>query len=73
MNIESQKRTLAKTFSWRFVATIITMAVAYGATGQWELSLGIGIGDTLIKLLAYYGHERAWNKIAFGRVIERAS
>ena len=66
--MDSQKRTIFKTLSWRVVATIITMFVAYGATGQAELSLGIGLSDTFIKLFAYYGHERFWNKLKFGKL-----
>ncbi len=50
------------------MATVITMFVAYRATGQPELSLGIGLSDTFIKLFAYYGHERFWNKISFGKL-----
>jgi uncharacterized membrane protein len=28
----------------------------------------IGVIDTAIKLFVYFGHERAWNKIDYGRV-----
>ncbi|MBI2853430.1 MAG: DUF2061 domain-containing protein [Chloroflexi bacterium] len=31
------------------------------------MALSIGLADTLIKLASYYFHERAWEKIRFGR------
>ena len=65
--MESRSRSIAKTFSWRFVATLITMIVAWYITGEPKNALAIGIADTLIKLFGFYFHERAWNKIKFGK------
>jgi uncharacterized membrane protein len=48
-------------------ATIITACVALLITGKVELALSIGLLDTAIKLGAYYGHERVWNRLSFGR------
>ena len=72
VKIDSHKRSIAKTISWRTIATVITALVAFAFTGEIALSLSIGFSDTLIKLLAYYLHERAWNKINFGRHIKSA-
>ncbi len=60
---ESHLRSILKTFSWRVVATLITMLVAFFFTGNTKVALEIGFLDTLIKLFAYYGHERAWLKL----------
>lgn len=65
--IDTHKRTVAKTVSWRFFATIITGCVALIITGKVEVALSIGLLDTAIKLGAYYTHERAWNRLSFGR------
>ena len=32
-----------------------------------EIAAKIGLLDTAIKLAAFYGHERAWNKSDFGK------
>lgn len=64
---ESHKRTIAKTLSWRAVATLITMLVAFVITRETEIALEIGLADTLIKLFAYYGHERVWVRLRFGQ------
>lgn len=60
---DSRKRSLIKSFSWRFFATFITMFVAYILTGETTIAIEIGLLDTAIKTFAYYGHERAWNRL----------
>lgn len=65
--MESHIRTIMKTFSWRFIATLITFTVAWIVTKELMLAAEIGIADTLIKLGAYYFHERTWIRINFGK------
>ena len=60
-------RTIMKTFSWRFIATLITFSIAWIVTKELTFALEIGIADTLVKLGAYYLHERAWIGINFGK------
>ena len=64
--MESHVRTIMKTVSWRFIATLITFTVAWIVTGELTFAAEIGIADTLIKLGAYYFHERTWMRVAFG-------
>ena len=64
---DSHYRSLAKALSWRVVATIITMSVTLVVTGEMEFALKIGLADTLIKFFTFYGHERIWNRLKFGR------
>ncbi len=66
--METKRRSLYKALSWRFFATIITMVVAFGITGELAFALEIGALDTSIKLGAYFMHERAWLRIGWGRV-----
>ncbi len=65
--MESRKRSIVKAISWRIVAVLITTLTAYFFTKSVELSLGIGLVDSGIKIFSYYGHERLWNRIGFGR------
>lgn len=65
--METHRRSIAKALSWRFLATLITAVVAFVLTGQTELAIKVGLLDTLIKLFVYYGHERLWCIIPFGR------
>jgi len=66
--MESHTRSIVKTFSWRLVATVITFAVAWILTRRIALAAEIGIADTLLKLGAYYSHERMWNRVSFGQL-----
>ena len=65
--MDSHLRSLCKTISWRFFATLITMGVAFVITHRLALALSIGFADTLIKLASYYFHERLWERSRFGR------
>ncbi len=64
---ESNGRSIIKTISWRFWATLTTAALVFAFTGKIEIALAIGGIEVLLKLLLYFFHERAWNKIPFGR------
>jgi adenylylsulfate kinase len=65
--VESHFRTIIKAFSWRFIATLITFTVAWVVTKELKFAAKIGLADTLIKLGAYYFHERAWICVNFGK------
>ncbi len=66
--MESHVRTITKTLSWRFVATLVTFTVAWLVTGKLTFAVEIGVADTLIKLGAYYFHERLWIRVKFGKL-----
>ena len=60
---DSKTKSLLKTLSWRAVATLITMIIAYFIIGDITVALSIGAFDVVIKMISYYIHERAWSKI----------
>ena len=66
--MESHRRSIVKTLSWRVVALLITASVAWIITGSLGFGAIIGGIDTVIKLVVYYFHERLWNRISFGRI-----
>lgn len=65
--MESNRRSLAKAFSWRVLATLITTGIVFALTGKGEFAATIGIADTVFKFAIYFGHERLWNRIPYGR------
>ncbi|MGB5244265.1 MAG: DUF2061 domain-containing protein [Lutimonas sp.] len=65
-SLESRKRHLGKTVTWRIVGTIDTMIIAWVITGNPLTGLKIGFTEVVTKMLLYYLHERAWYKINFG-------
>ena len=65
--VESHFRSIVKAITWRTGGTVITFVVAWILTGKIELAVRIGILDTLLKLGAFYAHERIWNRLDFGK------
>ena len=64
---ESHARSILKAATWRAGGLCLTVAVAWAVTGRADLAASIGLADTVLKLGAYYVHERAWLKVRFGR------
>ena len=60
MILENILREHGKALSWRLIASIATIAIAYRATGNWEITGTIGGLDFVIKYFLYIFHERAW-------------
>ena len=65
--MESRRRSLLKALSWRLVALTITTVVAYVLFNDAKIAASVGLLDSLVKIVAYYAHERAWHRVAFGR------
>lgn len=65
--VDHHYRSILKGVSYRILGTITTMLISYAFTGQTSTALSIGLADVLVKVLIYYLHERAWNRITFGR------
>lgn len=62
----SVKRHIAKSITWRIVATATTIIVAWIITKEINLSLKIGLAEVFIKTLIYFIHERIWYLSNFG-------
>lgn len=60
-------RSIAKTVSWRIVGTMDTIAISWFLTGKIQTALAIGGVELITKMILYFGHERVWNMINFGR------
>ena len=67
---EKPYRSVVKAISWRTVGTIDTMIVSYFITGNLIMAASIGSIEVITKMALYYFHERAWNKLSFGKVKE---
>ena len=64
---EKAYRSILKTISWRTVGTLDTIIIAYFITGDLTMAASIGSIELFTKMLLYYFHERAWNKISVGK------
>ena len=63
----SHARSLAKSVSWRFFGNLISFLIIYGLTHNGKLALAASGIELVVKIVLYYYHERAWNKIKWGR------
>lgn len=64
--LDSRKRHVAKTVTWRIIGTLDTMSLAWIITGNPLSGLKIGIAEVITKMGLYYLHERAWYRLDFG-------
>lgn len=65
---ESRARSLAKSLSWRVIATLTTIALVWGFTGQVRTAVAVGGVEVFTKLVIFYFHERTWEAVAWGIV-----
>ncbi len=64
---ETRLRSVLKAISWRILASVITGTLVYIFTGRGELAVGVGLLDSVVKILVYYFHERLWQIIPIGK------
>jgi uncharacterized membrane protein len=64
---EKHYRSFVKGVSYRIIGTITTVVISYLMTGNTGTALSIGLADVLVKIVIYYLHERAWNRIPLGK------
>jgi len=65
---ESRLRSVLKAITYRITGTVTTMGLAYAVTGEAVTALAIGGAEPVVKLVVYYVHERAWQKVPIGRI-----
>ena len=64
--LESRKRHIGKTITWRMVGTLDTIIISWIISGNPMTGLKIGVSEVLTKMVFYYIHERIWHKSKFG-------
>ena len=65
---ETYTRTTTKTATWRTLASLDTMVLAWFFTGNIATAVSIGGLEGITKLILYFFHERIWSNIPFGIV-----
>jgi uncharacterized membrane protein len=66
--METHLRSIAKAVSWRIGGTAVTFVVTLFISGEINLAVKVGLLDTLVKIGAFYFHERIWHRIGFGKM-----
>ena len=60
-------RSLAKAVSWRLTGTFDTFVISFLVTGKPAIAGSIAATELLTKIALYYGHERIWARIPWGK------
>lgn len=64
---ETNSRSIAKGFSWRFFATSVTVIIVFVFFGRLDLAIAAGIIETVSKVFLYYVHEKIWQRVLWGK------
>lgn len=62
MNLHISEKTMRKTASWTIISATITFFITWAITGSWKFGLSVSIVGRIIKIFAYYSHERYWHQ-----------
>lgn len=65
--MDSTKRSLAKTISWRITGSGATFLITLAISGNIKTAGSVALLQIIANTLLYFVHERVWNKIAWGR------
>ena len=65
--VDSRARSWVKSIIWRVIGIVILGALVWLFTHDWQETTLITITFHTIRLVLYYYHERAWERIGWGR------
>jgi uncharacterized membrane protein len=65
--VETQLRTIAKIITWRVLLTVMNFTYTYVYTGDWRAGLAVAGMAAIVNTIIYWGHERGWNLISWGK------
>ena len=71
--METHLRSIVKAISWRVIATLVTTIVVWLISGEVAMALFAGASDSLVKIGLFWGHERLWQQIRWGRIFPTVS
>ena len=64
--MESNKRSLVKSMTWRIMGIFILGVIAWVFTKSWQITTGVTALFHAIRVVLYYFHERFWNRVNWG-------
>ena len=65
--METNKRSLAKSLTYRGLAVLYLLAAVFLFTKKLENAIYVTAAFQVIMVAIYYLHERVWNKIPWGQ------
>ncbi len=65
---EKTSRSIAKAVAYRVLILISDSVIIFAFTHNYKTTLGVIFFSNIASTLLYFFHERAWNKVEWGRV-----
>ena len=65
---DSRLRSLLKAITYRVTGTLTTSLIVFAVTGELTIAFAVGFVEPLAKIVIYYLHERAWQRVPHGAV-----
>jgi len=65
--LDTKKRSIAKSFSWRLLAIIVLATVSFLITRDLQKTSIITLFYHFVQVIAFVMHERIWNQVGWGR------
>jgi len=67
MKLETLRRSVIKTISYRVIILILDFSSIYLFTGKLNIALGFMVVSNIYTTVIYFFHERVWDKIQWGK------
>lgn len=64
---EKHARSIVKSLTYRLTIVVLDVTVIYILTGRLDAALGFALISNIYTTIAYYFHERLWNRIGWGK------
>jgi len=64
---EKRRRSVMKAITYRLLSITIDSTLAYLLTNSIEKTIIFVIASNTLSIIMYFIHERAWNRVSWGR------
>lgn len=68
---ETWKRSLAKAVVYRVFILLLDFTIVYALTKRYDIALGFMLISNIYTTVGYYAHERAWDRVKWGKVAHK--
>ncbi|WP_289032645.1 DUF2061 domain-containing protein [uncultured Roseibium sp.] len=68
--MDTTKRTFLKALTWQLLGLITMTALSYPHTGSLYSALALASSASASGFLAFFVHEKVWNKVPWGRAVQ---
>ena len=65
--LEKNSRSIVKSITYRLMIVVLDVTVIYLLTRNLDAGLGFALVSNIYTTIAYYFHERIWNRISWGK------